>query len=404
MSPAKSGRGAGGGRFSSASKGGAQRGSGQRGGQSARGQGRGIPQGGQTSTSRITCGYCGKLNHTEDECWRKARKCLRCGSTEHQIVNCPLISDTQSTAKSNPKPTNVGGTRSRVSARVYSLDQQSVPEPMEVVEGHIISKDGLAVDPAKVEAIAKWKRPENPTEVRSFLGLAGYYRRFIKNISRIVGLLTNLTKKQGKYSCDVKCESSFQELKKQLTMAPVLALPNGKDSYTANVVADALSRKAQLASSMVREWSLLEDVCEWKPRLELKKVILGNIEVKSILLDRIKEGQVKGPMVQKWVEKVKKGELPNFNLGPDGILKFRNHVVVPRDEELKREILEESHRSRYTVHPGNNKRYQDLKSLYWWDNMKTEIAQFVQKYLTCQQVKDEHKKPPGLLQPLEIPE
>ncbi|XP_071916225.1 uncharacterized protein [Coffea arabica] len=115
----------------------------------------------------------------------------------------------------------------------------------------------------------------------------------------------------------------------------------------ANVVADALSRKAQLASSMVGEWSLLEDVCEWKPRLEPKKVIFGNIEVKSTLLDRIKDGQVKDPMVQKWVEKVKKGELPNFNLGPDGILKFRNRVVVPRDEELKREILEESYRSRY---------------------------------------------------------
>nr|XP_027090336.1 uncharacterized protein LOC113711370 [Coffea arabica] len=114
----------------------------------------------------------------------------------------------------------------------------------------------------------------------------------------------------------------------------------------ANVIADALSRKDQLASSMVREWSLLEDVCEWKPRLEPKKVIFGNIEVKSTLLDRFKEGQVKDPMVQKWVKKVKKGELSNFNLGPDGILKFRNRVVIPRDEELKKEVLVESHRSR----------------------------------------------------------
>ncbi|XP_071939113.1 uncharacterized protein [Coffea arabica] len=275
--------------------------------------------------------------------------------------------------------------------------------------GHIISKDGLAVDPAKVKVVAKWKRPENPTEVRSFLGLAGYYRRFIKNFSRIAGPLTNLTKKQGKYIWDVKCENGFQELKKQLTMAPVLALPSGKDSYTvytdaskeglgcvlmqnrkviayasrklktheqnypthdlelaavvfalkkwrhylygvtfeANVVADALSRKAQLASSIVREWSLLEDVCEWKPRLEPEKVVFGNIEAKSALMEQIKEGQVKDPIVQKWVERVKKGELPNFNLSPDGILKFRNRVVVPRDEELKREILEESHCSSY---------------------------------------------------------
>ncbi|XP_071925875.1 uncharacterized protein [Coffea arabica] len=137
MPPAKSGRGAGDGRLSSTSRGSAPRGSAQRGGQSDRGQGRGIPQGGQTSTSRVTCGYCGKPNHTEVECWRKARKCLRCGGVNHQIVNCPLISDTQPTARSNPRPTNVGGARSRVPARVYSLDQQSVPAPTEVVEGTI---------------------------------------------------------------------------------------------------------------------------------------------------------------------------------------------------------------------------------------------------------------------------
>ena len=91
----------------------------------------------QTSTPHLFCAYCGKTNHTEDNCWRKTQKCLKCGSTEHQIANCPLISDTQSAGKSNPKPTNVGGTRSRVPARVYSLDQQSVPELTEVVEGTI---------------------------------------------------------------------------------------------------------------------------------------------------------------------------------------------------------------------------------------------------------------------------
>nr|XP_027090308.1 isoflavone 7-O-glucosyltransferase 1-like [Coffea arabica] len=100
---------------------------------------------------------------------------------------------------------------------------------------------------------------------------------------------------------------------------------------------------------MVGEWSLLKDVSEWKPRLEPKKVIFGNIEVKLTMLDRIKEGQMKGPTVQKWVERVKKGDLPDFNLSSDEILKFRNHVVVPKDEELKREILEESHRSSWNL-------------------------------------------------------
>ena len=94
-------------------------------------------------------------------------------------------------------------------------------------------------------------------------------------------------------------------------------------------------------------------------------------------MDRIKEGKKKEPTVQNRVERVKKGELSDFNLSPDGILRFRNRVVVPKNEELKRDILEESHRSRYTVHPNGGKMYQDLKSLYWWDNMKAKIAQFV---------------------------
>ncbi|XP_071926141.1 uncharacterized mitochondrial protein AtMg00860-like [Coffea arabica] len=97
--------------------------------------------------------------------------------------------------------------------------------------GHKISKDGISVDPTKVDAVTEWKQPETPTEVRSFLGLAGYYRRFIKDFSRIAGPLTNLTKKHGKFMWNLKYEVSFQELKKRLTMAPILTLPNGKEGF-----------------------------------------------------------------------------------------------------------------------------------------------------------------------------
>ena len=86
------------------------------------------------------------------------------------------------------------------------------------------------------------------------------------------------------------------------------------------------------------------------------------------------------------------------------MLKFRNHIVVPKDKSLKKEILDETHRSKYTVHPGGNKMYQDLKILYWWENMKREIAQFVRSCLTCQQIKAEHQKISGLLPPLDIHE
>ncbi|XP_071920638.1 uncharacterized protein [Coffea arabica] len=97
--------------------------------------------------------------------------------------------------------------------------------------GHKISKEGIVVDPAKVEAVMNWKQPESPTDIRSFLGLAGYYRRFIKDFSRIAGPMTELTKKGNRFIWTPKCESSFQELKKRLTSAPVLVLPDGGEGY-----------------------------------------------------------------------------------------------------------------------------------------------------------------------------
>ena len=83
--------------------------------------------------------------------------------------------------------------------------------------------------------------------------------------------------------------------------------------------------------------------------------------------------------------------MPDFNLSPEGILKYQNRVVVPKDETLKKEILEEAHRSKYMIHPGSSKMYQDLRRLYWWDNMKREIARYVQTCLVCQQVKAEYQ-------------
>jgi len=92
--------------------------------------------------------------------------------------------------------------------------------------GHILSEDGVAVDPAKVEAVTKWKQPTMVTEVRSFLGLAGYYRRFIEGFSKIARPMTELTKKDKKFVWTEACEKSFQELKRRLTSAPVLTVPD----------------------------------------------------------------------------------------------------------------------------------------------------------------------------------
>ena len=98
--------------------------------------------------------------------------------------------------------------------------------------GRVISQEGISVDPAKVEAMTNWKRPENFMEIHSFLGLAGYYRRFIKDFFKLAGPLTDLSKKHGRFVWDARCEASFRELKKRLTMAPILVLPNGVDGFT----------------------------------------------------------------------------------------------------------------------------------------------------------------------------
>ncbi|WVZ76604.1 hypothetical protein U9M48_024568 [Paspalum notatum var. saurae] len=92
--------------------------------------------------------------------------------------------------------------------------------------GHILSEEGVAVDPSKVEDVLNWKQPETVTEIRSFLGLAGYYRRFIKDFSKTAKPMTSLTKENAKYLWDPKCEQAFTSLKKSLTSTPVLAQPD----------------------------------------------------------------------------------------------------------------------------------------------------------------------------------
>jgi len=97
--------------------------------------------------------------------------------------------------------------------------------------GHVISRGGIAVDPSKIDAVIQWESPKSVFEVRSFLGLVGYYQRFIEGFSKLALPLTQLTRKGHAYVSDSKCENSFLELKKRLTLAPVLILPNPKESF-----------------------------------------------------------------------------------------------------------------------------------------------------------------------------
>ena len=90
--------------------------------------------------------------------------------------------------------------------------------------GHVILAEGITVDPQKIEAIVNWKPPTNDSEVRSFLGLAGYYRKFVKRFSKIATPLTNLLKRDQKFEWSDTYQHSFEELRQRLTTTPVLAL------------------------------------------------------------------------------------------------------------------------------------------------------------------------------------
>ncbi|RZB65706.1 Transposon Tf2-9 polyprotein [Glycine soja] len=321
--------------------------------------------------------------------------------------------------------------------------------------GHVISKDGVAVDPNKVESVMEWQQPTTPTEFRSFLGLAGYYRKFIEGFSKFALPLTKLTRKNEKFVWNEKCDQSFQELKRRLTTAPVLILPDPKRPFEvycdasgqvfsdhkslkylfdqkelnmrqrrwmeflkdydfglsyhpgkANVVADALSRKSlHVATMMSLEQRLIEEFRDLNLAIEMrpKSLFVGALQITNEFVDHIREAQEDDPFLQGKVLDVMGDKNVEFEKDTTGLIRFKGRICVPSLDDLKVKILEEAHKSRLSFHPGMTKMYQDLKRSFWWHGMKKDVAEYVARCLTCQKAKAEHQRPSGELKPLEMP-
>jgi hypothetical protein len=177
----------------------------------------------------------------------------------------------------------------------------------------------------------------------------------------------------------------------------------------ANVVADALSRK-NVAGSVSAMFTMKKELLLDLERVGVEMMVgeiqsyMSGLTLEPTLIEQIRTAQLSDNEITRSREEVEKGVQLDFHVAGDGMLKFRNRVCIPNDAELKRVILSEAHQSLYTVHPGNTKMYRDLRKNYWWKGMKKDIAQYVEQCLTCQQVKAEHQRPAGPLQPLPIPE
>ncbi|XP_070003056.1 uncharacterized protein [Nicotiana sylvestris] len=225
--------------------------------------------------------------------------------------------------------------------------------------GHVVYREGIMVDPQKIAAGKNWPRPTSPTEIRSFLGLAVYFRRFVEGFSTLASPLTKLTQKAVKFQWSDACEKCFQEFKSKLTTAPVLTL--SEDSNEGGVI---VQNRAE--SSLVAE---------------------------------VKENQFNDPLLAQLKEGIYKHKTTVFSLGmDDGTLRYQDRLCVPDIDDLWGRIMAEAHTYRYSVHPGFTKMYHDLMKIYWWNNMKKDVVDFVAKYPNCQQVKAEHQRPSGLAQ------
>nr|GEY31516.1 putative reverse transcriptase domain-containing protein [Tanacetum cinerariifolium] len=285
-------------------------------------------------------------------------------------------------------------------------------------------------------------------------GLSGYYRRFIEGFSKIAKPMMKLTQKSVMFDWGKKEETAFRILKQKLCSAPILALPEGSENFMVycdashkglgavlmqrekvtayasrqlkiheknytmhdlelgvvvfalkmwrhylygtrwlellsdydceiryhpgkgNVVADAISRKVRPKPLQVRASVL-------KIGLNLPMQIL-NAQTEARKEDNYRAEDL-GWMIKKLKSRA------------DGTFCLKNRSWIPGFGNLRASIMHESHKSKYSIHPGSYKMYHDMKKLYWWPNMKTEIATYVSKCMTCAKVKAEYIKPSGLL-------
>ena len=179
----------------------------------------------------------------------------------------------------------------------------------------------------------------------------------------------------------------------------------------ANVVADALSRKAMSSEVAGRELpkELMKEIEQLQieilirepntPNEVLRAMVETNMDLKGEIIRR----QPEDAFIVEEIRRISEGRQSEFELGEENSLWFQGRICVPDIPEIKEIIVREAHQTPYSIHPGSMKMYMDLKGIFWWNNIKREIAKYVAECHTCQRVKAEHQSPAGKVQPLQIP-
>jgi hypothetical protein len=147
-------------------------------------------------------------------------------------------------------------------------------------------------------------------------------------------------------------------------------------------------------------------LCQEMEKLNLGMIQHGtsnHLKLESVILQRIIDAQRNDEGMKHIYEKIEAGKANCFRIDDQGVVWFNNCIVVPRNDEIRQQILDEAHLSRYSIHPRSTKMYHDLKQHYWWTNMKIEIARYVARCDTCRRVRAIHMKATSPLQYLPIP-